>query len=317
MKSTLGAVKRGWWVGAAVVVAAVVVSGVVFSRQQRPLQVQVPQASGQARQRESVAALGRLEPAGDVRRLAAPISGIGGSPRITDLLVEEGDAVRRGQLLARFDTAATLLAEQRLLSARIGNLDTRLQVQTRDIRRYRQLSRSGAIPSGELDTRETDLLELQGQRNEAWAEREKLKAELLLTELLAPIDGVVLKLHARVGERPADQGVLELGASDRMQALVEVYESDIDRVELGQPVSLISENGGFQGNLAGEVIRISPQVRQRSVLSTDPTGDADARVVEVRVALSPADSRKVRDLTGLKVIARLGAAAPAASGARR
>jgi HlyD family secretion protein len=52
------------------------------------------------------------------------------------------------------------------------------------------------------------------------------------------------------------------------------------------------------------VIRISPQVRQRAVLSTDPTGDADARVVEVRLALDPADAGKVRDLAGLKVIAR-------------
>jgi HlyD family secretion protein len=101
----------------------------------------------------------------------------------------------------------------------------------------------------------------------------------------------------------------------RMQAVVEVYESDIDRVELGQTVSLISENGGFQGTLQGQVIRISPQVRQRSVLSTDPTGDADARVVDVRVTLNPADSQRVRDLTGLKVIARLGAVTPSGSGA--
>ena len=82
--------------------------------------------------------------------------------------------------------------------------------------------------------------------------------------------GTVLKLHARVGERPTETGVLELGASNRMQAVVEVYESDIDRVRLGQSVSLISENGGYQGALTGEVIRISPQVRQRSVLSTIP-----------------------------------------------
>jgi HlyD family secretion protein len=303
MKRALRKVPRAlWFVGAAVLV----VSGVVLCRQQRPIPAPVPKVSQQLRQPEAVAALGRLEPAGDVRRLAAPISGIGGSPRITGLLVEEGDAVTRGQLLARFDTAPTLVAEQRLLDARIANLDTRLQVQTRDIRRYRQLSRSGAIPSGELDTRETALLELQGQRNEAWAQREKIKAELLLTELRAPMDGLVLQLHARVGERPGDQGVLELGASNRMQAVVEVYESDIDRVQLGQPVTLISENGGFQGNLSGEVIRISPQVRQRAVLSTDPTGDADARVVEVRVALNAADSQRVRDLTGLKVIARIG-----------
>ncbi|WP_255023086.1 HlyD family efflux transporter periplasmic adaptor subunit [Cyanobium sp. T1G-Tous] len=304
MKRALLGVNRLWWLGGGVLV---VVLAVALVRQQRTPAVKAPVVAATPRNQEAVAALGRLEPAGDVRLLAAPISGIGGSPRISELLVEEGDRVSSGQLLARFDTAPTLVAQQRLIEARLRNLDTRLAVQTRDVRRYRQLSRSGAIPSGELDNRETDLLKLQGDRNEAWAEREKLKAELLLTELRAPIAGTVLKLHARVGERPTETGVLELGASNRMQALVEVYESDIDRVRLGQGVSLISENGGYQGTLTGEVIRISPQVRQRSVLSTDPTGDADARVVEVRVALDPADSQRVRDLTGLKVIARLAA----------
>ena len=302
MKRVLLGVNRLWWLGGG---ALVLVLAVALVRQQRPSPVTAPLVAVTPRNQEAVAALGRLEPAGDVRLLAAPISGIGGSPRISELLVEEGDRVSSGQLLARFDTAPTLVAQQRLIEARLRNLDTRLAVQTRDVRRYRQLSRSGAIPSGELDNRETDLLKLQGDRNEAWAEREKLKAELLLTELRAPMAGTVLKLHARVGERPTETGVLELGASNRMQAVVEVYESDIDRVRLGQSVSLISENGGYQGALTGEVIRISPQVRQRSVLSTDPTGDADARVVEVRVALDPADSQRVRDLTGLKVIARL------------
>jgi HlyD family secretion protein len=116
--------------------------------------------------------------------------------------------------------------------------------------------------------------------------------------------GTVLKIHTRVGERPGDEGVLELGAGEHMEALAEVYESDISRVKLGQIVTLVSENGGFSGSLQARVIRVSPQVRQRSVLSTDPTGDADARVVEVRLALAPADAAKVRDLAGLKVIAR-------------
>jgi HlyD family secretion protein len=53
------------------------------------------------------------------------------------------------------------------------------------------------------------------------------------------------------------------------------------------------------------VIRISPQVRQREVISTDPSGDVDARIVEVRVGLAPEDVARDRSLTGLKVIARL------------
>jgi HlyD family secretion protein len=213
--------------------------------------------------------------------------------------------VRAGQLLVRFDTGPALQAQARLIETRIANLRRRVDLQTRDINRYRQLGRTGVVPSADLDDRETDLLALRGELEEALAERTKLQRELELTELRAPIDGQVLRLHARVGERPGDDGVMELGDSDAMQALVEVYESDIDRVRLGQPVRLTSENGGFQGSLRGQVVRISPQVRQREVLSTDPTGDADARIVEVRVALDPADAQRVRQLTGLKVIARL------------
>ena len=105
--------------------------------------------------------------------------------------------------------------------------------------------------------------------------------------------------------RSGDKGILELGANERMEALLEVYESDIDRVRLGQTAVLTSENGGFAGSLRGTVFRISPQVRQRQVLATDPSGDVDARIVEVRVALAPEDAWRVRALTGLKVIARL------------
>ena len=291
-------------VGAGAVLLAVLIHG----RSTRPVapaaRSTAPVAAAPARE-EAVAALGRLEPSGDVRKLAAPISGIGGSPVITSLLVQEGDSVRRGQLLARFDTRPGLLAEQRKLGTRITNLRQRLVLQTRDIARYRELSRTGVYPRGELDARETRLLELQALLSDAQAELTKVNAELALTELRAPIDGMVLRLSARQGERPGEDGVLELGASSRMEALVEVYESDINRVRIGQQVTLTSENGGFSGSLSGRVVRISPQVRQRQVLSTDPTGDADARIVEVRVALDPMDIQRVRDLTGLKVIARL------------
>ena len=254
---------------------------------------------------EAVAALGRLEPAGDIRVLAAPMTGMAGTPRITHLEVQEGDRVQQDQLLARFDTGPTQGAERDLLQARILNLQRRLKVETRELERYRSLTSAGATAADELDRREQDHLLLQGQLQEAQAGLAKVRADLVNTELRAPIAGTVLRINARVGERPGDKGILELGASDRMEALVEVYESDIARVRPGMEVRLTSENGGFKGTLSGRVVRISPQVRQRQVLSTDPTGDADARIVEVRVALDPADAQRVRHLTGLKVIARL------------
>ncbi len=89
-----------------------------------------------------------------------------------------------------------------------------------------------------------------------------------------------------------------------MEATIEVYESDINRVFLNQSVELTSENGGFEDKLFGYVVRINPQVKQRKVLSTDPTGDADARIIEVLVKLNQESIEKVTSFAGMKVVAR-------------
>jgi HlyD family secretion protein len=261
----------------------------------QPAPVRAPQA---------VAALGTLVPSGDVRLLASPVTQFGASPRIAELYVEEGQRVSRGEVLARFDSAPGQLAQRQLLRTRIANLRRRLQIQRRELARYRQLTEAGAIAADELDRREQVTLELQGQLEEAVAELARVETDVVQTVLRAPIAGTVLRIHARVGERAGDDGILEMGASDRMEAEIEVYESDIDRVQPGQRVTLTSENGGFDGTLHGVVSRISPQVRQRQVLSTDPVEDADARIVEVRVRLDPEDAEKVSAYAGLKVIAR-------------
>jgi len=52
------------------------------------------------------------------------------------------------------------------------------------------------------------------------------------------------------------------------------------------------------------VIRISPKVKQRKVLSTDPTGDADSRIIEVLVKLDQDSIDIVQNYAGMKVIAK-------------
>ena len=253
---------------------------------------------------EAVSALGTLQPAGDIRKLAAPTSAMGGSPRLLSLQVEEGQRVQQGQLLATFDSRPRLVADLAAVTARIDSLQAQIRMQRREVERYQSAASSGAAALVLLEEKKDDLVKLEGQLREAQAQRKGLQVDLANSELRAPLDGTVLKINSRVGERPGESGVLELGAGDQMQAVAEVYESDINRVRVGQTVQLVSENGGFSGSLQARVIRIAPQVRQRSVLSTDPTGDADARVVEVRLALDPTDAAKVRDRAGLKLIAR-------------
>jgi HlyD family secretion protein len=294
--------RRPWLIAGSALL--VVVLAVAVSRRSTPKAPAPVPATATAPRLEAVSALGTLQPAGDVRRLAAPTSAMGGSPRLLSLAVEEGQRVKQGQLLATFDSRPKLVADLAALQARITSLQVQIRMQTREVERYQSAASSGAAAMVLLEEKKDELVKLQGQLREAVAQRQGLQVDLADSELRAPLAGTVLKIHSRPGERPANDGVLELGAGDQMEAVAEVYESDINRVKLGQVVSLVSENGGFSGSLQARVIRISPQVRQRAVLSTDPTGDADARVVEVRLALDPSDAGKVHDLAGLKVIAR-------------
>ena len=294
--------KRYPWRSGGGAVALLLLAVVIGRALDRP--APVPPAPVVQPRIESVSALGRLEPAGDVRKLAAPMGSMGGSPRISSLSVQEGDRVKRGQILATFDNRPGLLADLAAINARIGTLDRSIAMQRREVSRYREASREGASSMVLLEEKQDELVTFEGQRRQALAEKRGIEVDLKDSQLRSPIDGTVLRVYARPGERPGSDGILSVGASDRMEAIAEVYESDIGRIRLGQSASLISENGGFSGKLKAEVLRISPQIRQRDVLSTDPTGDADARIVEVRLALDPADAKRVQQLSGLKVIAR-------------
>ena len=253
---------------------------------------------------EGVAALGQLTPLGEVRKLAAPTSAKGGTPRLSKLLVREGDSIIKDQILAVFDNRPKLESDLAYEKANLNILMNEIRIQKREINRYQTLLDKGAVAIIVLDEMKDNLVILEARMLKLESSIKAINFDLEQTHLKSPIDGIVLQILAREGERPNSSGVLNVGANQSMEALIEVYESDIDRVVMGQIVDLISENGGFRGSLRGQVNMISPQVRQRRVLSTDPTGDADSRVVEVRVKLDNASVEKVSHLTGMKVIAR-------------
>jgi HlyD family secretion protein len=108
-------------------------------------------------------------------------------------------------------------------------------------------------------------------------------AELRLTEVRAPIDGQVLDVHARAGERVGASGILDLGATHAMFAIAEVYETDIGRVAVGQRAQVTSPT--FPATLGGVVERIRPKIEKQDALGTDPAARKDARVVEVEIRL--------------------------------
>ncbi|MBR0706227.1 HlyD family efflux transporter periplasmic adaptor subunit [Bradyrhizobium liaoningense] len=115
----------------------------------------------------------------------------------------------------------------------------------------------------------------------------------------APFDGRVLSLKARVGERVGNDGLLELGATDDMRVVVDVYQSDIGRVRLGQAVDVRAE--AISGSLKGRVTYVGDAVVRQTVINNDPATSTDARVVQVYVSLSKQDSERVEKLSRLQV----------------
>jgi len=119
---------------------------------------------------------------------------------------------------------------------------------------------------------------------------EPLRAEVALAQarvdrsvVKAPSKGMVLRLLARAGEAVPEDGILTLADTSEMIALVEIYESDLRFVELGQKATLSSP--ALNTPLTGRVRLIGREVARNKVYDLDPAADRDARVVEVEVAL--------------------------------
>ena len=252
----------------------------------------------------AVAALGQLSPSGEIRQLAAPTGQFGSSPRVVEILVNEGDFVKKGNILAIFENREKLISDLERNENLINIINDEIDLKKDQIQRYELALSKDAYSFVQFSQRKDELLKLQKQKINLIGDQKNIKIDLFNSKLRSPIDGFILGINTRVGERPKNEGILDIGSSQKMEALIEVYESDIDRVFISQNVQLSSENGGFQKILKGEVIRISPQVKQRKVLSTDPTGDADSRIIEVLVKLDQDSIDIVQNYAGMKVIAK-------------
>jgi len=132
--------------------------------------------------------------------------------------------------------------------------------------------------------------------------------DLAGARVTASQDGTMLAVHVRVGEKPGDRGIATLGNIDRMAAELEVYQSDIRRVALGQKVVLNSTS--LEAPLTGVVVQIGMEVQRQAVLSSDPVSNTDARVVKVKVALNASSSEHARTLTGLQVVGKITVGTP-------
>jgi HlyD family secretion protein len=153
------------------------------------------------------------------------------------------------------------------------------------------------------EVRPVDVQTAQAEIAQAQAAMAKAAADLEQAYVRAPQAGTVLKIHTRAGEKIATEGVINLGQTQQMMALVEVYESDVPRIKLGQSANVMSDAIGQE--LTGKVREIGQNVLRQNVVNTDPTSNTDARVMEVRIELDAASSEKVAKFTNSQVTAKI------------
>ncbi|MEP0918923.1 HlyD family efflux transporter periplasmic adaptor subunit [Leptolyngbya sp. DQ-M1] len=152
------------------------------------------------------------------------------------------------------------------------------------------------------EVRPADLQVPQAEIEYAIAQQKQAETQLGDSYVRAPIAGQILRINTQIGEQVnAEQGIVDLGQTDQMYVVAEVYETDIPRVKRGQQALITSENGGFNQQLRGTVEQIGLQIKKTDSLNTDPAADKNARVVEVKIRLDPEDSKKVAELTYMQV----------------
>lgn len=162
-----------------------------------------------------------------------------------------------------------------------------------------QISEAKSTLDQIAEVRPVDVQAAQTEVDTAIAASKRAQAELAEAYIRSPMPGQILKVHTQPGETISDDGIAELGQTDRMSAIAEVYQTDIGKVRVGQPAVITAQ--AFPGEVQGTVSEVGLAVLQQKVFSNQPGENLDRRVVEVKIRLNPEASKRVAGLTNLQV----------------
>ncbi|MDX2273245.1 MAG: ABC exporter membrane fusion protein [Cyanobacteriota bacterium] len=167
-----------------------------------------------------------------------------------------------------------------------------------------QTSRAGDLENwqAQMQSAQANLVRTQNQIQILSLSRnlELATTRLERTVIRAPRDGQILRILKYPGEAIDNSGsILQMGNTQQMVVVAEVYETDVNKIKLGQQAVITSN--AFDQALRGTVQEIGLLINKKDVLNTDPAADVDARVVEVKIMLEPESSQISAGLTNLQV----------------
>lgn len=167
------------------------------------------------------------------------------SGEIREILVEEGDDVTSGQVLARLDGDR--------LRLELMQAEAKLRKLQRDYQRNVDLKKRGLISAGDFEKIKYETEALEATYNLA-------RLEYSYTEIRAPIDGVVAERFVKIGNTiDANSVTFQVTSLEPLVAYLHVPEREYRRIERGQ--AAVIEVDALQGKeFQAAVTRISPVV---------------------------------------------------------
>jgi RND family efflux transporter MFP subunit len=296
---------RAPWIVAIVIVLLLVVGGAAWWFFSTGKSFVVESASAVAPSGEGGAATAVLQATGYVtaRRQATVSAQITGT--LAEVLIEEGERVEAGQVLARVEDTAQQAnlgqAQAQLAQARaqVGQYQAQLAQARRDLVRQQDLigrklvsQQSVEAANLQVDSLTAQLISQQRYVDLASAQLRSAQVQLDYTIVRAPFAGVIIAKAAQVGEivspLSAGGGFTRTGVGtivdmDSLEIEVDVNESYINRVKAGAPAQAVLD--AYQNwTIPAKVIAIIP------------TADRGKATVKVRVGLEQKDPRVLPDM---------------------
>lgn len=208
-------------------------------------------------------------------RYDMPIGAEGESGRITAVLVEAGDKVKRGQALVRLDQSV-LRPQMDSLEASLEQAKAQASLSAAEYRRALGVEAAGALSAEEIARRQATSATDAAKVKVAAAQLAEARARLGKTQIVAPADGIVLTRNAEVGQTASPGGsepLFRLARDGEMEMRGQVAERDLAALTVKQTAQVYLT--GIEKPFTGTVRLLGAII------------DPQSRLGEIRIELAP------------------------------
>lgn len=188
------------------------------------------------------------------------VSGKVNGVAIDRVLVKEGDQVKRGQVLAIFDTDAM---QQQLIQARaeLAEAESSYDLAKRDAERVLPLLKINAISQQEADRYVATANQASASVAASRARLNNQNLNMQNAKVTAPVSGVISEKTANVGSVPGPEPLFTIIEEGKLEWQAQVDPNKVGQINVGTPVEVSLPNNK---SVMGKVSRISPTAEDGS-----------------------------------------------------